>query len=190
MNAPTHESQSLVMADTSHHSFMRLLTWVCDWLHPELIVEWGPGLSTEVMAHHCPEALIHTYEHDETWFKRASQRLRDFRNVRLYHRKVSLAPGESAGYVTSPLRDVGLSSFDLAFVDGRMRCDCLTFAWFLLRPGGVAVLHDAERVAYRPVLALYSPRVMDRAPPPTVALLKGPGAFPHPLPIWAEEADP
>ena len=39
-------------------------------------------------------------------------------------------------------------SFDFVLVDGRARCFCMKAGFSLLRPGGVMVLHDAQRVEY------------------------------------------
>jgi len=173
------------MPDGGWHSFSRLLGWACDLLRPKRIVEWGPGFSTEVMAKACPAAIIHSFEHDPVWCDRARERLRGYENVHLHYRRISLVPGESTGYVTAALREGGPASFDLAFVDGRMRCDCLTFAWLLLKPTGFAVLHDAERPAYRPAIDLYPLQMTDPCPPVTVGLWKDPSVGVLEMPDWA-----
>lgn len=165
-------------------SYLRLLTWVCRRTKPCSIVEWGPGVSTDAMAKCCPEATIHSYEHDPMWYRCATERLRVLANVKLHLHAISLSPGSSTGYVTAPLRDAAAGSFDLAFVDGRLRCDCLTFAWFLLKQGGVAVLHDAERTAYHAALAMYPVRLIDKQWPQTIAAWKDPTAVPPSLPEW------
>ena len=69
--------------------------------------------------------------------------------------------GKSAGYVTYPLRRLlsanrRLSQYELIFIDGRSRCDCLTIASLLLRPTGVVVLHDAHRKNYLKGLDTFS----------------------------------
>jgi hypothetical protein len=42
-------------------------------------------------------------------------------------------------------------------VDGRARRFCLKAGWDLLRPGGVLVLHDAQRTDYHDVLFSLGP---------------------------------
>jgi predicted O-methyltransferase YrrM len=39
-------------------------------------------------------------------------------------------------------------TFDVALVDGRARTHCLRKAFRLVRPGGVVILHDAQREEY------------------------------------------
>lgn len=42
--------------------------------------------------------------------------------------------------------------FDLVFVDGRARNFCMPVGLDLLEPGGVLLLHDAQRTEYRETL--------------------------------------
>jgi len=55
-------------------------------------------------------------------------------------------PGVMAHYVAFPA--TLNQQFDFVLVDGRARCFCLKAGWELLRPGGVIVLHDAQRTQY------------------------------------------
>ena len=45
--------------------------------------------------------------------------------------------------------------FNIILIDGRKRKECLDFAASVLAPGGVVVLHDAERVQYQDGLIHY-----------------------------------
>jgi hypothetical protein len=58
-----------------------------------------------------------------------------------------------AKYVNFP-KEVG-GPFDLIVIDGRYRRRCLLVAPEVLAPGGVVLLHDAERTHYHPSLDIY-----------------------------------
>jgi predicted O-methyltransferase YrrM len=62
-------------------------------------------------------------------------------------------PQRNGSYVTAPLYLGG--PFDLMFVDGRLRVDCLGIAPFCLSEGGIVVLHDANRKAYHKAFQFY-----------------------------------
>ena len=51
-----------------------------------------------------------------------------------------------ADYVARP-GQLGME-FDFVLVDGRARIHCLVEGWKLLRPGGVILIHDAQRPEY------------------------------------------
>ena len=63
-------------------------------------------------------------------------------------------PGQEGGYdnfkeyIEYPVQ---LDRFDLILVDGRARNECLKRSGDLLRGNGILVLHDANRMRYRPL---------------------------------------
>ncbi len=64
--------------------------------------------------------------------------------------------GESGHYVTLPFHRK--RTYDIVFVDGRLRADCLAVARRVVSPGGVVLLHDAHRKNYRHAVSLFSRR--------------------------------
>jgi hypothetical protein len=163
-------------------SYQVLLRRACHWVNPRLILEWGPGFSTSLMAEECPAATILSIEHHPKWLEVARRKLGDGRKVKqdeyghmvmqfrhsriaLIQRALSMKGGHSQGYITWPLYLKGINAkgfpdidkgFELVFVDGRARFDCLVTAKQLLAPGGVVVLHDAQRENYQPAWKLFS----------------------------------
>lgn len=118
------------------------------------ILEWGPGRSTIMMAEWSPSARILGIEHDPGWHRRCLGIAERFPNVEVVLQRVSLRPGESGCYATFPFHRA--DRYDLVFVDGRLRCDCLAVARRVVSPEGVVLLHDAHRANYRPGTALFS----------------------------------
>lgn len=147
-------------------SFERLLKHVCRRLQPQHILEWGPGVSTQVMLQECPTARILTIEHDAKYFAKAQQALAAYPNVELVLRPVSMKGGQSQSYANYPWlvygrhqgADAGTVEPALAsriavrpalvFIDGRHRADCLVTAWLLMRPDAVVIVHDSHRQNY------------------------------------------
>ena len=137
-----------------HSSFKYALEHICPRLKPRNVLEWGPGPSTMLLARLCPGARILTIEHSDEWADRFEFNLD--RSIPEIKSRISLkrlaigGNGESQGYSTYPLmlnKSLG-STFDLVFVDGRQRADCLTVAYSVMSALGVVVLHDAHRENY------------------------------------------
>lgn len=117
-------------------SYTPLLTAYLSKVQPRRMLEWGPGYSTLLMMQEAPQAEIYTVEHDPRWY--------DYWQPQLTTVNLSYIPlGE---YATAPLT-WGL--FDLIFVDGRNRVECLKTARKILAPNGVVILHDSQRERYR-----------------------------------------
>jgi predicted O-methyltransferase YrrM len=135
---------------------LALITEVLLRLRPETCLEWGAGASTL----HFPALLPGlrrwvSVEHQRDWYERVRARNRDPRvevhwippdrgEYRGTNREGTLEDFRS--YVTWP-RTLDCR-FDFIFIDGRARRACLHEAFDLLAPGGVVVLHDANRDAY------------------------------------------
>lgn len=119
----------------------------------EDIFEYGPGASTILFAKLFPNAKIHGVEHDAVWFERCKNLMRMFPNVSIALERID-SPQRNGSYVTKPMH---LGLFDLIFVDGRLRADCLAVASLCLKPEGVVVLHDASRPAYHAAFKFYEP---------------------------------
>jgi predicted O-methyltransferase YrrM len=145
-------------------------------LAPRTVVEWGAGGGTRALLGACVglERLV-SIEHDRAWFDRLRGALSDER-LRLEHVAPNLPEPEKnlrdklarrryeqwverceldaeamRDYVARP--GALIDAADLVLVDGRARCFCLAEGFRLLRPGGVLLLHDAQRVGYHAALA-------------------------------------
>ena len=120
-------------------------------------LEWGPGRSTQVLHVACPSAEILSIEHQQAFAEKARK---DHPYARVIH-----APLRDYGandYPVWPLLH-GEGPFDLIFVDGRRRAECLLTALEVLAPDGIVILHDAFRPHYAPAIRrLYE--VVESAP--------------------------
>ncbi|MCX4248062.1 class I SAM-dependent methyltransferase [Paraliomyxa miuraensis] len=144
---------------------------------PKAMVEWGSGGSSRAWLEALPDLeLLFSVEHDETWAQKVRESITDPRfrlelrpppadlpepvHIPRNHEtgqrheawclKLEHEPEHMRHYVDAP-EEAGVP-FDVALVDGRARIHCLRKAFQLLRPGGVVVLHDAQRPVYQPTL--------------------------------------
>ncbi|MGA8259886.1 MAG: glycosyltransferase [Arenicellales bacterium] len=103
------------------------------------VLEWGAGYSTkyftEFLTRHDIEYTWRAMEHQEKWYD--AVRRWGLRNV-----EIVLADKDSHEYLSPS------GTYDLIYVDGRNRVKCLQSAKKLLKPGGIVLLHDAERRRY------------------------------------------
>lgn len=140
-------------------------------LGPRRVLEWGAGGSTRVLLEEGATVERHvSIEHDRDWYEKVHALVSDPRLLlkhvppdrpmsegshaqRDIEAWAALAEDDAsvlAAYVGFP-RTLGIA-FDLVLVDGRARCFCLREGFELLRPGGVIILHDAQRTQYHGAL--------------------------------------
>jgi predicted O-methyltransferase YrrM len=139
---------------------------------PRHFLEWGSGGSTRALLERCP--FIERYvaiEHNEAWGRKVRATISDPRL------ELRLVPPDRPFELASPTQDeihaweasaehdesifetyvhaAGSSGvvYDAILVDGRARRYCIRYGFELLRPGGVMLLHDAQREAYHDALA-------------------------------------
>jgi len=123
-------------------SYMSLLEKWCKLIKPKRILEWGPGDSTLFMRNWCPDAEITTVEHLEWYYNDWKKRMQKNNIKTLFFKGTEkIAPDK---YCNPPLK----GKFDLIFVDGRRRVDCLYTAAKHIYKFGVVILHDSERPEY------------------------------------------
>lgn len=133
-------------------------------LRPARCLEWGAGGSTLRFPAELPDGSSWlAVEHDELWaasVANANHRPR----VRVEHVPPDRtpAPGDGtaedfAAYVAYP---TGRGPFDFILVDGRARGAALAASSSLLAPGGVVVLHDANRPEYAGALPAFRHRLL------------------------------
>ena len=110
-------------------------------LRPEHVVfEYGAGYSTLFFAARC--ASVTAVEHDRAWLGEIERTAPA--PVTLLHR----AAGPGYWNAATQAGD----TYDLILVDGLERVRCLPSAMEALSPGGVVLLDDAHRDAYRPAV--------------------------------------
>ena len=145
---------------------------IVEALGPRRCLEWGSGGSTRALLERCP--FIEQYvsiEHDARWHAEVAKSVHDPRlslhlvlpdlpvpppnapkaAVTEWDDRAEVDPERMRSYVGFA-RSLG-QRFDFVLVDGRARCFCLREGFDLLRPGGVIVLHDAQRQEYHRAVA-------------------------------------
>lgn len=119
-------------------SYKETLIKILDNFKAMSILEYGPGESTKIMQSYHSVTLIDTVEHNEAWAERAKQ---------VFNNKVKLyCEPEEFLY---PYFSGRCDKYDLIFVDGLKRVECLMLAKFRLNKEGIIILHDAERNEYK-----------------------------------------
>jgi predicted O-methyltransferase YrrM len=140
---------------------IRLMEDLLSGLRPARALEWGAGYGTahfsRLMA---PAGRWIAVEHDSAWAARV--RASAPRGVEVHTVPPESEPWRAGGgdgtyldfraYVDFPSR---FAPFDFILVDGRAREACLRRARDLLAPGGMVVLHDANRAFLRSAWILY-----------------------------------
>ena len=126
---------------------------------PENILEWGTGLSTCLFAHFCRTwhtRSFLTIDHHAEYQARTLARVDKPEGFEALSLDLAggLWPGEDArNYATYPLsRQI---KYDLIFVDGRRRNECLLVASNMLSAKGMVILHDAWRSRYEVGMGLF-----------------------------------
>jgi predicted O-methyltransferase YrrM len=138
-------------------------TPLIDWLkktQPACVIEWGPGLSTEIILQHAPTAKLVSIEHAPEYHAAALAIVEKMQAADRAEVLLRPCTNRKSGYATEAYNH---APFDLAFVDGRRRVECVLIALTCLRPGGVVILHDACRIEYTRVLAHYADTIECRA---------------------------
>lgn len=103
------------------------------------VLEWGSGYSTkyfpEFMQKKGVEYTWKSMEHNKEWYEKVkSWNIKDVELV--------LADKDSKKYLEPS------GKYDIVFIDGRNRKQCLDNAKGLLKKNGIVILHDAQRERY------------------------------------------
>jgi hypothetical protein len=167
-------------------------------VRPRLCLEWGSGGSTRALLEARPPIeLLVSIEHNRHWYDRVAAAVRDprlelhylppteptpprsllNRRMQAWDARAEHEPAILADYVAFPAT-LGIR-FDFVLVDGRARRFCLKAGWDLLRPGGVLLLHDAQRLDYHDALFALGPepRLLEPWRRGQLALLRKPEAY-------------
>lgn len=136
--------QTMQKTASSWDSFKGALYKVLDVLKPKTVFEYGPGVSTSIMAIYPSVELIDSVEHNIAWYEKYRWEMPD--NVKMYYQpSLELYPSTKGR----------IDKYDLIFVDGRERENCLYLAKERLNDNGVIILHDAERPNYQEPMKFY-----------------------------------
>ncbi|MBK6917208.1 MAG: hypothetical protein IPH07_07395 [Deltaproteobacteria bacterium] len=169
-----------------HDDELAQLTAVVTKLAPKRVLEWGSGGSTHMFLTRFPsiERMV-SVENDRGWYERVRAKIDDPRLslflvesdvappdvsregpkrgrelLSAFHLRCEREPALMRSYVEKP-GSLG-ERFDFVLVDGRARSFCIAAGWELLVPGGVLVLHDAQRPEYRDaMLATHEPQWLE-----------------------------
>lgn len=105
--------------------------------------EWGAGNSTEILASMVPS--VTSVENDADYLEMVRQKFK-VDGVSLIHEPdvqyYSQVNGDDYPY-------------DLIFIDGRDRVNCMKKSFSILASDGIVILHDAEREEYLEGIKLY-----------------------------------
>lgn len=121
-------------------SYMPVMRHFIDKKPPGSVLEWGPGRSTLMLAESLPSTEIFAIEHAPQWHERMVTLARKYPSVTPIHEPLIVQPAKSGKYITAPLYLD--RKFDLIFIDGRMRTDCIAIARQVLNENGVVLVHD------------------------------------------------
>lgn len=144
-------------------------------LQPRRLLEWGSGGSTIDFLKRYPsiEQMV-SVEHHPLWYEKVKAATSDPRlsyhlkaptspepekqlfglskRARLaWRRRAEEDPKVFKDYVELPA-SLGVV-FDCIFVDGRARKFCIEAGWEILAPGGLMIIHDAQREIYHATIA-------------------------------------
>ena len=129
------------MASLSRTSFVPLLKKYLAIVDPAKVLEWGPGDSTEVILENS-RAMVFSREHDQRWFDKSKARFEGYDRWSIVLESITRVNSYYA------YRAVFDAPYDLIFIDGRRRVECCMIGLDMISPGGVLILHDAQRPHY------------------------------------------
>ena len=122
------------------------LTFLEDRVRNEFVVfEYGSGNSTLWWAQRSNRVI--SCEHDPDWYAQVLPRIPE--NTELKH----IALGYGGGAYSSLIKQYS-KMFDVVFIDGRDRVNCVRNSLDALKPDGVLILDNSERPEYAQALEL------------------------------------
>lgn len=129
-------------------------------IRPQSILEWGSGFSTFILCHYGREwgtRYFLSLDHNEIYQRECLKRLHTpaFFEAKTVDLTGGIWPWDptSHNYATYPTT-LG-RKFELIFVDGRRRNECLLVASRILNPGGIVIVHDIWRQRYQVGMSLF-----------------------------------
>lgn len=131
------------------------------FLQPHMkVFEFGSGGSTKFFSTRVAE--VHSVEHDEKWYDWVKKELKDITTLNLRLVKGIEPSGDSVmtvfdedidpldyGDYASTILSYSDKYFDLILIDGKARNACVRNSLKKLKPGGILVVDNSHRQAYR-----------------------------------------
>lgn len=133
------------MPAKSWDSYRELLYRILDEFRPERVMEFGSGLSTNILAVFPSVVSLVTIEHDQKWYEKIKAN---------YYSNIELIFEPDLGKYAEVTRDS-----DLFFVDGRERVRCLKTIKRLGYGNRITILHDSDRDKYKEGIELFKHRI-------------------------------
>ncbi len=128
---------SIKKKNSTFVSYKKPLSELCGIIFPESILEFGPGLSTEIFIQHTNASII-SIELNEKWYRK-------YKNAFPKNRVRILFLLE--GLHSLPEEPL-FQGYSLIFIDGGNRIEALEYGYEALSDKGVVYLHDAHREEY------------------------------------------
>jgi len=144
------------------------------------VFEWGTGISTIYYSRYLvsigTDFEWHSIDNSREWKEKVAQLVERYGLSKRVHLHLSEFPAfwelpgwsweereiprevcspEATEYVEYPRQVAVSKGFDVVIVDGRFRRRCLLVASEVLSPGGLVLLHDAQKDHYQPSLGNY-----------------------------------
>mgnify|MGYP001196710305 CR=1 FL=1 len=127
--------------------------------NPDLkVFEYGSGSSTLFFEDNCKE--VHSVEYDEEWYKfikKYSNKANIYfvkpeisKNPKIKSKKYFYRKFDFYEYVN--FIKTFDEKFDIIFIDGRARAECLKVAKEHINPGGIIIFDDSHRLRYKKIL--------------------------------------
>lgn len=112
--------------------------------NPSSVLEYGPGESTKIFQDHLSISLIDTIEHAPAWAEKAK--------AIVNHKGMLIVEPKHYKY---PYCMGRIGKYGIIFIDGIERPSCISVAKFRIQSDGIVVVHDAERIEYKPSYELW-----------------------------------
>jgi hypothetical protein len=135
---------SVTTTAKSWDSYRVTLIKVLKAFNPYSVLEYGPGESTRIMQDHNSIVSIDSIEHNEAW----AARLRDKLNSKVF---LQIEPNE----FKYPFTSGRIDKYDIVFIDGVKRIECLMVSKFRMPKEGIIIIHDAERPEYQSAMSTF-----------------------------------
>jgi len=123
----------------SIHSYEAQYRKIFTTLNISSVLEWGPGLNTEIAIEN--GSRVFSKEHDGKWIPT---------NISSTLWSHGLYDVGTPDYI-----EVMSGEWDLYFVDGRRRSECLESVFKCCKESALVCLHDAQRPRYHDALSLF-----------------------------------
>lgn len=167
--------------------------WMALVLRPHhRVFEFGSGNSTLWLSKRVE--AVHTVEHDAAWASRLSSNLPPNVQLSFVPTSATDADGSDDDPYLAPIDEPHDRSYDLVIIDGMARNACVARSMSRVGVGGMILLDDADRLAYRPAHTLLSGRGFGRVdffgPKPGAGHMSTTSVFCRGFDLWANSLDP